>query len=343
MARSPSQSGFTLIEMLITVGTTAVLMAVFAPLYQSIVSAQDRAASEKNRLYNQYVGNAFLSFARNTSTTGSLPAPYTGGGYTGTVYNSGDVTAAGIALTQALSQQGLPPNEINDDGTAGASVRVYQQVTGLSQQVPLYGRSGPLVTLTYQYGAIYMSGCEKASSTCNPTAATGIPGSSVALTSTNYNTWTTSGTDGAPYIVSTLPVQKDMLVTTANRLDKLRERLLSEFVVKQQSATAGDTTNFFPVASASLAGQTPATNQGCRDGWYSLATSTVLNGIGLAASEYGATAWGGAIEYCRDYDPAGTSGANVVPHYAALRIRANVSAGVTPDSVVSGNNVVLTF
>ncbi len=337
------QSGFTLVELVITVGVIAVLMVLLTPLYEGVISSQQFAYVQKSKLDSQRIGDAFLNYARNTSALGALPTPYTGGGYNKTIYNSGDATAAGIALSQVLTQQGVSPNEINDDGTTGAAVRVYQVVTGLTQQVPLYVQSGPLATLTYQYGAIYMTECMKADTTCNPTPATGVPGTSATLTSANYTTWKSTGTDHAAHIVSSLPIQKEMLTTTAQRLDKLRDSFLSFFRAAQITAAAGDATNYYPTDSTSLGGQNPATNQGCRDGWYSLATSGILAKINLSSSEYGSTAWGGAIEYCRDYDATGTQLPNAPPHSAALRIRAGVSTGAAPDAVVTGNNLVLTF
>lgn len=338
-----AQAGFTLIELLITVVVIAILAAVFAPIYGSIASAQERASIEKHKLYNVQIGDALISYARNTSALGVLPAPYTGSGFTKTVMNPADVTPTGIALSQALAQNGVPASETNTDGTAGASVRVYQQVASLTQQVPLYFQSGPVVTLTFQYGAVYMTSCNKVTAACNPTASSGVPGDSPAMTAANYTTWTTAGRDQPAHFVSSLPVQKDMLVTTTQRLDKLRDSFLTFFRSAQITAAAGDATNFYPTSTTSLAGQTPGTNQGCRDGWYLLTTSTQLATIGLSATEFGSTAWGGAIEFCRDYDPTGTKLPDASPHYAALRIRANVSSGSAPDAAVAGNNIVLTF
>lgn len=336
--------GFTLIEMIVVVAVIASLMVVLAPLGAAMMSSQDLAYAEKHKLYNRYIGDALLSYARNTSALGTLPSPYTGSGHTKTVYNPADASAGGIALSQALTQQGIPPNEINDDGTTGAAVRVYQLVSsGLTQQVPLYVQSGPLATLSYQYGAVYLTQCLKADTSCNPTAASGVPGTSAAMTSANYVTWTTTGSDYPAFIVSTLPVQKEMLITTAQRLDKLRDAFLSYFRSAQITAAAGDATNYYPSGATSLSGQTPGTNQGCRDGWYSLATSNVLSKINLSSTEFGSTAWGGAIEYCRDYDATGSSTPDAPPHSAALRIRASVSTGSAPDPAVAGNNLVLTF
>lgn len=337
------QGGFTLVELVITAAVLGILLVILAPLGQAMMSSQQLAYIEKHKLYNRNIADAFLSYARNTSPLGALPAPYTGNGYTKTAYNAADTTSAGMALSQALTDQGLPTSEINDDGMAGANVRVYQQVSDLSYQMPLFVQSGPVATLTYQYGAVYLTQCRKADTSCNPTPATAVPGSSAAMTKTNFASWTTAGTDYPAVMVSSLPIQKEMLITTAQRLDKLRDAFLSNFRAAQITAAAGDATNFYPAGATSLAGQTPGSNQGCRDGWYSLKTSDVLSKIQLSAVEFGSTAWGGAVEFCRDYDPTGTKTPDASPHSAALRIRSNVSSGSAPDPTVSGNNLVLTF
>lgn len=341
------QSGFTLVELLIVSVVLSILAVALAPVFGSIASSWARAQTEKSKLYNGYLGDALVSYAQENlaaGAAGTLPAPYTGAGYTSTVFSPSDVSTNGIALKQKLTQQNVPITEINDDGTAGANVRVYQRVAGLIQQMPMYFQSGPLVTLTYQYGAIYTTACPKSTSACNPSAATGVPGSSAALTALNYTTWTTSGTDGVPYVFSSLPVQRSMLTKTTNNLDKLRDYFVSYYRASQQKAAAADTTNWYPSGASSLEGQTPGTNQGCRDGWYNLATdTTILQTVGLTSTELGSTAWGGAIQYCRDYDPTGTKGANTAPFYGAFRILGSVSSGSAPDSVATGNNVVLSF
>lgn len=340
-----TQQGFTLVELLIVVLVLGLVSLLLAPSYSSLMSAQKSAYIEKHRLNNMLIGNSLISYAANSTQYGRLPAAFTGSGYTKTVYNP-----ATTALAQVLTQSGVNPAEINDDGTAAKNVRVYQVVQGFTQNIPLYFQSGPQVTLTYDFGAIYMTACPKANTTCNPMAATGVPGSSPALTAANYSTWAPAGTDGQAYFVSSLPVQKQMLATTVQRLDKVRDSLLSYFRGQQITAAGGDVTNWYPnqvgtAAAGSLSGASPATNQGCRDGWYDISNLTVavLPTVGLAHEEHGVTAWGGAVQYCRDYDPTGLSGANTVPHYAALRIRKNASVGGAPDGAVPGNNIVLTF
>ena len=342
-SQTKTQRGFTLVELLVTVVIIGITTIMLTPVYNELLTAQRSAYLEKHRLNNQLIGAALMNYAANSTTTGRLPAAYTGAGYFNTIYDTSNAT-----LAAAMNQTGINPSEINSDGTTTQNIRVYQVVQTLSQSVPLYFQSGPLVTIDYDYGALYLTACPKATASCNPTAATGVPGTTpTALTALNYTTWATSGTDGPAFFVSSMPIQKQMLATTTQRLDKVRDSLLGYFRAQQQTAAGGDTTNWFPKAGlsavGSLAGATPGTNQGCRDGWYDLSNVAVLAlpAVGLAVAEFGKTAWGGAVEYCRDYDPTITT-ANTVPHFAAIRINATVSSGIAP-SATPGNNIVLTF
>lgn len=337
--------GFTLVELLITVVVIGLLGMILTPLFNQVYTAQAQSYAEKHRMNNQLIGNALRTYAENSTTDGRLPAPYSGGGYTSTIYNPG----ANAALSDALTQSGVSTSEINDDGTVGAKVRVYQLVQGLTQQVPIYAQSGSLVTLTYDYGAVYLTACERANGTCNPAPATGVPGTSPAMSSSNYTTWTTSGSDSPPFFVSSLSLQKQMLATTVQRIDRIRDALVGFLRAQQITAPGNDLTNWYPnqaglSAAGTMSGKNPATTQGCRDGWYSLASSavSVLPAVGLAREEHGVTAWGGVIEYCRDYDPLST-GVNTPPHYAAIRFLANVTSGGAPDAAIIGNNVIVTF
>lgn len=344
------QRGFTLIELLITVAVIGVMTIILAPIFNDMMTARKTAYDEKHRMNNQLIGAGLLNFAANSSLLGRLPAPYTGGGFNKTIYNAGDSTPIGVELSRAISQSGINPAEINEDATAARKVRVYQLVQGLAHDVPLYFQSGPLVRLTYDYGAIYLTACMMNSGSCNPAPATGVPGSSTALTAANFSTWTTTGTDGPAFFLSSLPIQKQMLTTTVQRLEKVRDTMLSYMRTQQMTAAGGDKTNWFPnqdglPAAGTKTGAAPGTNQGCRDGWYELSDAAVkvLPAVGLAIQEHGITAWGGSVQYCRDFDPMGTKTPNDPPHYGAIRILKNVSFGVGPDTGVPGNNVVLTF
>lgn len=338
------QSGFTLIEMLIVVIVIGVISILLAPTFSSLTMSQRGAYSEKQKVNNQLINTALLNFSRYNSTLGSLPTPITSGTLFNAIYDPAGATAPAIALTTALTQIGINSLEINSDNFSSQRVRVYQLVTGLTQSLPMHFQSGPLINLTYQYGAIYQTACASLDSTCNPTAATTVPGDSVKMTAANYSTWTTTGTDLPAVFVSSLPMQKQMLAASTQRFDNIRDKLTGYLRIQQNQAAATDTTNWYPSESASLGGATPGVNQGCRDGWYNLLTGTiVLPSVGLSSAEYGSTAWGGVIQYCRDYDALGVKVANAAPHYGAIRVNKNLSLGLAPDAVTLANNIVLTF
>ena len=337
------QHGFTLIEITMVLVALAILAAVFTPIYGSIGVSQGRAAVARNYMNSSKIADA-LNATAATIPGAVLPNPYTGAGYFRTVYNPADTSAVNLALIENLKKAQVPFGEVNSDGTAGESVRVYQLVSGLSKTMPWDYKSGPLITLNYQFAAIYMTECRKGTATCNPNAATGVPGDSAALTATNFSTWAPAGTDQDAVYINTLDVQTDMLETTKQKMLKLQDAFLSYFRTAQVTAAAGDGTNFYPAATSSMAGQNPAgVQQGCRDGWYSLTTSDILPKIGLTTAQYGTTAWNAPIEYCRDYDPTGTKSPDASPHFAALRIRSNLSLGAAPDSSIPNNNIVFTF
>lgn len=327
--------GFSLLEMVISLAVLGIVSVIVFPTLQMIGSITNRAAAETQRQMSEKMKTAMLSFAKNATALGRLPAPWT---HSASGTKSAPVDMTNTNLVNEMLLAGLDRNSLNDDGTAAQNVRIYQRVTGLTYSMPLYFQAGPTVTLTYEYGVIYSTMCSRRDTTgCH--AAT-LPGGSAALTSGNYQTWSVAGTDYWPTFVSSLPLQKDMLRETMRRVDRVREALIANFNARVLLATPSDTTNWHPSASTSMAGYAPASNAGCRDGWYSLASTNILDGLGLTATEFGSTAWGGVIEYCRDYDPTGTSGVNNPPHFAALRLNRDVSSGTAPDAVTSSNNVV---
>jgi hypothetical protein len=202
-----------------------------------------------------------------------------------------------------------------------------------------------VATLTYQLGVIYTTGCAITGSTCNPNPGLGIPGQSPVLTAANRQTWDVTSTDLGAVFVSNLGLQRTRLDITGERLRKISNELVRYFNLMRVSASPTSKTNFYPSTPlVNLSGANPATNMGCRDGWYNLdaANVTVLAQIGLPQAEYGVTPWNGRIQYCRDYDQLGTNGANAEPHYGALRIRASVSIGGAPTGVAA-NDLVITF
>jgi type II secretory pathway pseudopilin PulG len=338
------QGGFTIAELVVAAAVLGVMSLALTSTFSGLTGAMKASYNERQRLNNQKIRDGLLKYARYHSTLGALPTPYTlaSSSIKNAVYNPSSSTTAGLNLASVLMESGVSTTEINDDNYGSKRLRVYQMVPDLTVTVPLYFQSGPITTLTYQYGVIYQTDCSKTDTSCNN--GTLMPGSSATMTSSNYATWTTSGNDVAAVAISSLPIQKQMLATTQVKLDKLRDAFIAYMRMKQQTALATDTTNWYPSGSSSLSGQTPGTNQGCRDGWYNLSSDTViLPELGLQSGEYGSTAWSGRVEYCRDYDPAGTSGANTPPHNGALRINKNVSTGSNPDTTTASNNIFLSF
>jgi prepilin-type N-terminal cleavage/methylation domain-containing protein len=345
------ERGFSLIELLIAVLVLGIVAVLAGPVFSFLSSAQRQAWAERQRVVNQQIVNGLLAYAQTRSPDrGKLPAPYTVGSFHSAVVNPQDADPGYHEITLALVRAGVGPNEIADDGSVSANVRVYQRVDGLKANVPLYLHSGPATELTYEFGVVYATRCPRQQA-CNAT----LPGSSPSLTSANYTTWNVQGTDAAPVFISSLPLQKEMLAVTARRLDTIRDSLLQFVRAKQLAASATDTTNWYPAPTGlSMAGAAPGTNQGCRDGWYDLSAANVdvLPQVGLSREEYGKTSWGGAIQYCRDFDPTGLKSPNAPPQWAALRILKSVSQGGAPDGTSGAavpatggtlNNVFLTF
>jgi prepilin-type N-terminal cleavage/methylation domain-containing protein len=336
----PSPFGFSLIEMLWVIAIIGIVLSLTN--MGGITGLNARYSTTKKTIDNKNIAAALLQHAKINTPLGKLPVSYTGGGYQSTVFDP-----ATSALAQIFRSANIAPSSINDDGTSAQNVRVYQQVA-LTQSTPLDFQNGPLTTLEYQYAEVHLTACAKSNS-CN----TGIPGASGALTGANYQTWTTTGTDSAPEFFSTLPMQKQMLALTSQRLSDLRDKFSGAFHTLQLAAAATDTTNWYPYPYAAGVPGTPNPNMspalaastalGCWDGWYNLnaANVNVLAQLGLSKAQFGTTAWGGQIEYCRDYDPA-LRGRNSLPHYAALRIHQAVSQGIAATNVFT-DDIFITF
>lgn len=336
-------SGFTLIEMIWVLAVIGILIMISN--LSTITRLNYTYYEAKQEATNRRIHSALLNYAKTSTPRGTLPNPYTGGGYNSTVYNPGDTT-----LAQIFRSADIPPSEINSDGTATQNVRVYQ-VVQLTRAVPLFFQSGPLTTLTYQYAEVHLTACPLSDATCNRSAPN-IPGASATLSSANYKTWTTIAPDYNATMFSTEDLQKQMLALSAQNLNRIHDQFLARFNVNRAAAAATDTTNWYPYPYAAGVPGTPnpdksgaaaASNQYCWDGWYDLSAANinVLAQVGLSQQQYGKTAWGGTIEYCRDYDPA-LRGANSLPHFGALRINNSVSLG-DPPSATAANNLFISF
>lgn len=321
------QSGLTLVELLISVIILGVLMTVLSPIFSNALAFMGAAKKSEVRLSNQKLAGGMLSYARNHG--GVLPpmrADYS-------LFDRTATTGTAYELFLELTGTGVPPNEINTTGYGIDAMKMYQTVGGLKHQLPLFFSTGDIVTLNYEVGVIYQSNCPKLGACAgSPFAADRTQ----KLTASNIASWDVNGEDYAPVMINTLAEQKTLLRVTLGRLNRLSDRFSSNFYANARSSESSGV-NYFAGAMPVLATKTA---DGCWTEWDDLSSTDTLLSIGLDRNEYGKTAWGGKIEYCRNYNPLGLGG--VAPFYAALRINKDMKANSNPSAVVT-NNAIITF
>lgn len=327
--------GFTLIELMVTMILIGIVSIIVSPILGEMTSSRIAAYRAQQTTMNQKVAQAFITYASTVSTTGALPAPYSNG--TDTFSAPTNLTSSS-SLNTVLQMTGVPGEEVNDDGRAAKNVRVFQKAPSIMYSTPFDVQSGPVVRLLFEYGAVYITTCPRADTSCNKTP---LPGASVALTGSNHGSWTTTAPDFGAAYVSTLPVQLAMLAKARTNVYKARDAFSAYFRMLQAASPAA-TTNFYPNSGASVVANA-SSNQGCWYNWINLASTSVLTTVGLPPAEFGVTTWGGRIEYCRDYDATGSASADAVPHYGAIRFHRDISGGFAPDTSIASNNVILTF
>lgn len=335
-----AQRGFTLLELTVTVVIVGIMAAIIAPYFQVATTLNGQNYTLNQQRINRAISLSLHEYAKKIDPAGRLPAPYTNasqGAYS-TVVNATTPSALDTALFGLISQYGVSLPEINTDASPVERQRVYQRIvysaadpstSGLRVAMPIFGGSSVTALVEFDAGVVYNTACAKANAGCRQTfGAVVIPGTSPQFT--NTPTWTTTGSDGLPIRVTTLDIQKELLDQTGFRINRVRDQLRAYFQARLLQAPPGDPTNFYPAGSGatSAPADVPSAASGCYTGWYALnGASDILPVAGLAKEEFGVTAWGRAIEYCRDYTAsAAVSVANDLPHVGALRIRREVNA-----------------
>ena len=237
-----------------------------------------------------------------------------------------------VQLNNQKLASGMLSYARNKDGKLPPQ-KMYQLAGPIPFKQPVYFSSGDLVTLYYEVGVIYQTNCPAKEACANSTAPWSNGGAD-KLVVNNIVGWKVNGGDYAPVMFNTLAEQKSMLRTTIGRINRLSDRISSSYYAKAR-ATEQSGVNHFAGSNGSA---DPAS--GCWSGWDRLISSSTLATIGLNREEYGKTAWGGRVEYCRDYKPGGLAGQP--PFYAALRINKDLKVGSHP-STTNSNNVIFTF
>lgn len=332
--------GFTLVELVVSIAVIGIASTMVSLLVNTSSTMWELSRIERADEDNRSRGNALMQYAFEENLS-RLPAPYTGGDFTAALADPADATKVNY-----FAQQGLSVTSMNSDESAAKRVAVYQRIVR-NDTVSIFGSSGEQVNISYDIGVVYQTECPLLDSTCNPDPTTGIPGESIVMTLANQGTWDVTGTDVRPYVFSTYVLQVNAVKETSNRLITVKNALREYFIASRLAGGAGDTTNYYPAPTGSsatdLSGASSAGSEGCEDGWYQLDASSVnvLDIIGLQPKTvYGQTVFGGAIEYCRDFDPAG-AGENTTPHNGALRVNRNLTGSNDPSSL--GGNVILSF
>lgn len=342
-----SQAGFTLVEMMIATTLLGLMSLILSPSFRTFLAMRDQAYAERQTYINTKLSQAMLAYAESPPAgipVGSLPTWYTNS-TNKFFYAPVNPTGSATSLMPYAQQQGLSAQDVNDDATPTANVRVYQRATGISTDAYMFYQGGPSVRLSYELGAIYMSKCAR-KATCNNSTNTPSTQTSpvpTKLSVTSYATWAPPSDASSLVFVSTLPLQKKMLELTAQRFDRLRESFTNYFKAKGNYPA--------PLAGSPMENSSPSGNLGCRNGWYQLDAPTTTSGInndiplqiGISQVEDTRTAWGGPIYYCQDYDPSGTSGRSVAPHYAALLVHKSISTPQALDLAAPSENLIVSF
>lgn len=339
------KNGFTLIEILIAAVIIGMVSFLMSPVLNKLFIAQQQHREQKQNLIDKKIAQILLDYAELYNDN-HLIAPFTNAGLK--IYSGFDVRGTTPESNNLISlggEHGLDPIDFNSDGTSTDNVRTYVMLNQVDN-INLYGNTGPQVIYRYEIGSVYGTKCSRFDSTCNPNT-NGIGGKRELLTTVNKNTWPADPLNDecfSPVIFSTLNLQKKKMRLLLENLKVIKQHTLDYFRAKLLVSAPGDTANFYPTDTAtSEAGKAPAANEGCRDGWYNLYTSSILNDMGLNSVDYGLTPWGGIIEYCRKYDPSGTIPEATPPHYSAIRFSSDPMASGAAKDPNNVNDIIISF
>lgn len=368
------QKGFTLIEVLIATVVIGIISLILIPSTQSLFSAKHQHYIEKENHKSVTIAKSLLQYAdsRSGDEAARLPDPYTGDGYFSSIVNL-DPASAHAKLREIIMLNGISPMNINDDDTAGRSVRVFQKIAIENESVPFYSNAPlPEVDISYDYGVVYMTACSYYDSSCNDAPLGGHRDEISDLVDVDEN-WLIDTEDLAPYMISTRDLQNKRLRGLEDQVRTIREHIVAEHRARQRNTDAEilyavqrvhpdndefggsmTTTDWKNAIDAGVSASFSNDAFNCfklagHDYWYDLGDSSndLLSYLGLDVNVYGDTPWGGNIEYCPIYNIREISGNRAIS-YSAIRIGTansggdNITDGVNPSNI-TGHNLVISF
>lgn len=366
---STKNKGFTLVEVLISTVVIGIISMVLIPATKALMEARSQQYAQEQNMISSKIVNVLQTYADlRDDAPGRLPAPnYLGGGPVPyTVVNK----STNMDLWEDIIMSGIAPNKINFDGTPAQNVRAYQLLPDQTESISFFKNTDePSVTIEYDYGVVYMSGCNQYDNSC-PTR-----GLLTGLSDVN-GTWQDAGQDLDPYFVSTKTLQINKLRDLNKKLYILRNYIIQEYQTRQKSADQSDLTlthringdatdddgdglydyykdstfeNFAEGTDNCWYNDDEGPKASSGTAWYKLSEDTeILEGVGLNPEIFSKTPWKGVIEYCPfymlekiDQEHPNHAGEHKHTSYAAIRVADDL---LTDGNSASGNShVYLTF
>lgn len=323
--------GFTLIEMLISIVVIGAVLAITSGLFAQTTSLERKTERLAQKDLSVRTARIIEAFA-DSELNGRLPSPLFEDEYYSTFVLD---TESSSFITSEAFLRNMSVEQLANNGKASPQQRVYQVIRDLTFQTTTRGFAGPLVNLTYDIGVVYMSGCSISDITCHPNADTNIAGFSPLFTTDNAATFDVIEPDYGLARLSSLGIQRRLLKESMERIDDVQAALSAYFTARYLAAPPDPEINHYPGGTGVIGTRDPIANNGCAEDWIDLSGTTeagreVMYQIGLQSALRGKTAWGGPIQYCRDYMPDGIGTAGASPHNAALRIHRDVSTAASP-------------
>ncbi|MDI4652605.1 MULTISPECIES: prepilin-type N-terminal cleavage/methylation domain-containing protein [Pseudoalteromonas] len=324
--------GFTLVEMLLSLAILAIAATASAGLSNQIAGYYRIERDLENDSELRAIADAHIKFAA-IHNNGQLLSSYT----EDDCYSCAIDTSNVELVNYVESHTQRTASASNYDSSSIKNVRGLM-LDATTYQATLNLPSAINLVLEFRAGVVVQTNCPQGS-TCN----TGESWKTPAYTQTG---WAPNSVIDKAIPFNNLEVLQGLASSSVERVTLVQQKI-REYKHELVLANNADVdTNFLPVSThpstPDYSGSDPTVNGGCINGWYDLSSANVnvLSIVGLEAS-YGLTLFGGAVEYCADFDltAVDASTADTAPHVGALRINRFISRGASPD--MSNNNNIL--